>query len=198
MAYNPDLASQKNIVPGIIGVLITMITLFLSALNIVREKELGTLEQLNVTPISKNELILGKIIPFALLGFVMLNIGLLAAGLIFGIWPLGNLFLLYAMSFLLMLATLALGLFVSIIARTQQQAIFFAWFLAIFIMLLSGFFIPIENMPPAIQMLTLLKPLRYYMVILRAIFLTFSRSLEAPVVIWSRPNTISSAMRPPK
>lgn len=171
MLYNPELSSQNNIIPGIIAVLLTMITLFLTTINIVREKEIGTLEQLSVTPIKNQELIIGKIMPFAILGFMLFNVGLLAGGLIFGIWLKGNLLLLYLMSFIYMMTTLGLGIFISTLAATQQQAMFFAWFISIFTMLLSGFFIPIQNMPDFVQLLTYLNPTRYFMEVVRGIIL---------------------------
>ncbi|HCT85598.1 MAG TPA: ABC transporter permease [Candidatus Margulisbacteria bacterium] len=171
MLYNPNLDSVYNIVPGIMVMLLTMITVFLASINIVREKEIGTLEQLLVTPIKGRELIVGKIIPFAIMGFVMLNVGMLAAGLIFGIWMKGNLLLLYVISVLFMLSTLGVGIFISTIATNQQQAMFYAWFFSIFAILLSGFFIPIENMPPWVQIVTYLDPLKYFMDVIRGIYL---------------------------
>lgn len=171
MWYNPELESRHNIVPGIIGVLVTMITAFLTGMAIVREKEIGTLEQLMVTPIKKYELMLGKVIPFAVVGFLLMNVGILAAGLLFGLWMEGSLFSLYLMSLLFMLSTLGLGIFASTMARTQQQAMFLTWFFSIFALLLSGFFIPIENMPKIIQAVTYINPLRYFMVVIREIYL---------------------------
>lgn len=171
MLYNPSLASVNNIVPGILAILIVVITSFLTGMSIVREKELGTLEQLMVTPIRKLELILGKVIPLVLVGFLLFNVGMLAAGIIFGLWIKGNIFSLFAMVFLFMLTTLGVGIFTSTIVQTQQQAMFFIWFFMIFATLLSGFFIPIENMPRPIQMITYLNPVRYFMVVIREIYL---------------------------
>ncbi len=171
MWYNPSLESINNIVPGILAVLITMITSFLTGMSIVREKEIGTLEQIMVTPIKKFELIFGKVIPFVLVTFILLNLGIVGIGLIFGLWMKGNLFSLYLMSLVFSFSTLGLGVFASTIARTQQQAMFIAWFFMVFAMLLSGFFIPIENMPPVVQYITYLNPLRYFMVIIREIYL---------------------------
>ncbi len=171
MRYNPELESKNNIVPGIIGILVTMITSFLTGMAIVREKEIGTLEQLMVTPIKKHELILGKIIPFAVVGFLLMNVGILAAGLIFGLWMKGSLLSLYGIALIFMLSTLGLGIFASTLAHTQQQAMFVTWFFTIFALLLSGFFIPIENMPKVIQAVTYLNPLRYFMIVIREIYL---------------------------
>jgi ABC-2 type transport system permease protein len=171
MLYNPNLESASNIVPGVLVVLLTMVTLFLTAVNIVREKEIGTLEQILVTPIRKTELILGKVLPFTILGFVMLNVGILAAGLIFHIWLTGNLFTLYLLAIIFMFSTQGIGILISTISHNQQQAMFYAFFFAIFAILLSGFFIPIENMPDIVQKLTYLNPLRYFMVVIRGIYL---------------------------
>ena len=171
MLYNANLESRNNIVPGIVALLLTMITAFLTGMSIVREKEIGTLEQLMVTPIKSYELILGKIIPFVIVGLVLISVGILAAGLIFGIWMKGSLLLLYALSLVFILSTLGLGIFSSTLAKTQQQAMFIVWFFAIFAILLSGFFIPIQNMPESIQIITYLNPLRYFMVIIREIYL---------------------------
>ena len=171
MGYNPDLMSKLNIVPGLVAVLLMMLTMLLTAMNIVREKEIGTLEQLMVTPIGSIQLIIGKIIPFFVLGLMQLTVGIVAAGLVFGIWMKGSIFLLYAMAAIFCLSTLGFGIFVSTIARTQQQAMFMSWFFMIFSLLLAGFFIPIENMPQAIQDITYINPLRYFIVIIREIYL---------------------------
>jgi len=171
MWYNPSLESVDNIVPGIIAVLLMVITSFLTGMSIVREKEIGTLEQLMVTPIRKTELIIGKVVPLAIVGFLMFNVSILGAGIIFKLWIKGNLFTLYFMSVLFMFTTLGLGIFASSIAKNQQQAMFIAWFFMIFSILLSGFFIPIENMPPFIQLITYANPVRYFMVVIREIYL---------------------------
>ncbi|MCB0282513.1 MAG: ABC transporter permease [Calditrichaeota bacterium] len=171
MLYNASLESKNNIIPGIIAVLLTMITAFLTGMSIVREKEIGTLEQLMVTPIKNYELILGKIIPFIIVAFLLMLVGILAGGLIFGIWVKGSIVLLFALSILFSLSTLGLGIFASTVSKTQQQAMFIAWFFAIFAILLSGFFIPIQNMPDWVQVVTYLNPLRYFIVIIREIYL---------------------------
>jgi len=171
MQYNASLESVNNIVPGILAVMIMLITSFLTGMSIVREREIGTLEQLMVTPIRNYELILGKVLPLTIVAFLLLNVGILAAGLIFDLWMKGNIFSLYFMTLLFGLSTLGLGIFASTIARTQQQAMFIAYFFMIFALLLSGFFIPIENMPPFIQGITYLNPLRYFMVVIREIYL---------------------------
>ncbi len=169
--YNPGLESKLNFVPGLIGILLFMITSMLTAINIVREKELGTLEQLMATPLGGIRLIVGKIIPFTVLGLVQFSVGLIAARLVFGIPVAGNLLLLYFMALLFIMSTLGLGIFISTVTSTQQQAMFVAWFSMIFALLLSGFFVPVGNMPPLVQKITLLNPLRYFMSVLREIYL---------------------------
>jgi len=171
MAYNPNLESVNNIVPGILAVLLMAITSFLTGMSIVREKEIGTLEQLMVTPIRNRELIMGKVLPMLIVAFMLFNVGILAAGFIFGLWMMGNIFTLYLMMLIFSLSTLGLGIFASTLAKTQQQAMFIAWFFMIFAILLSGFFIPIENMPDGIQVITYLNPVRYFMVAIREIYL---------------------------
>ncbi len=171
MMYNIQMESVNNIVPGILVLLIMVVTSFLTGMGIVREKEMGTLEQLMVTPIRNMELILGKVIPLILVAFILLNIGIIAAGLIFGIWIKGNLLTLYIMSFFFSLSTLGLGIFASTLAKTQQQAMFITWFFMIFAILLSGFFIPIDNMPVPVQVITYLNPVRYFMAVIREIYL---------------------------
>lgn len=169
--FNPNLESKLYIVPGIIALILLIITLFLTSMGIVREKEIGTLEQLMVTPIRSYQLVIGKIIPFSILGIIEIMISMGFVYLIFGIGVKGSLLLLLFESSLFIISTLGLGIFISTISDTQQQALFVAWFFMIFAILLSGFFIPIANMPPAIQHITRLNPLRYYIVILREIYL---------------------------
>ncbi len=169
--YNTDLESQVYIVPALIAIILTIITVFLTGMGIVREKEIGTLEQLMVTPIRSYQLILGKVIPFAILGFFEIMVIMVFIYFLFGIGIAGSIPLLLFESGLFILTTLGIGIFISTISETQQQALFFAWFVMIFGILLSGFFIPIANMPDAVQYLTYLNPIRYYLVILREIYL---------------------------
>jgi ABC-2 type transport system permease protein len=169
--YNPDMESAVYIVPGIVALILLIITVFLTSMGIVREKEIGTLEQLLVTPIRSWQLILGKIIPFSILGFVEMAVAIGFVYLLFGIGVAGSIWLLFFESAIFILTTLGVGIFISTISETQQQALFVGWFFMIFAILLSGFFIPIANMPDAIQLMTYLNPLRYFMVILREIYL---------------------------
>lgn len=169
--YNPNLESKPYIVPGIIAIMLLIITMFLTSMGIVREKEIGTLEQLMVTPIRSYQLVLGKIIPFSILGIIVINIAMGFIYLIFGIAVKGSLLLMVFESMIFIISTLGLGVFISTIADTQQQALFLAWFTMICFILLSGFFIPIANMPHIIQKITLFNPLRYFIIILREIYL---------------------------
>jgi ABC-2 type transport system permease protein len=170
--FNPQLESRFFMIPGVLALVLLIVTTNLAAMAVVREKEIGTLEQLNVTPLRRWELIAGKLLPYGLIG--MLDILLVIAVAVF--WfevPLrGSVWLLLAMSLLYVLCTLALGLLVSTVSDTQQQAMMTATFFFLMPMIyLSGFMTPIENMPQAIQWITYLIPLRYFLVIVRGIFL---------------------------
>ena len=170
--FNARLESRDFMIPGVLALLLLVITTNLSSMGIVREKELGTLEQLNVTPLGRSELILGKLLPYALVGLVDVCLVLGIAVLWFQVPLRGSVTLLFAMTIVYLLTTLGLGLFVSTISSTQQQAMMTTIFFFLMPMIyLSGFIFPIENMPAAIQPLTYLMPLRYYLVMLRAIFL---------------------------
>jgi ABC-2 type transport system permease protein len=170
--FNPRLESRDFMIPGIVALLLMVITTNLSSMAIVREKELGTLEQLNVTPVTRWQLILGKLLPYGLIGLIDVVIVTATAILWFRIPLLGSPALLFVTSLIYLLTTLGLGLFISTISNTQQQAMMTATFFFLTPMLyLSGFIFPIENMPAVIQPLTYLIPLRYFIVIVRGIFL---------------------------
>lgn len=169
--YNPNLESRVYVVPGIVALILLIITVFLTGMGIVREKEIGTLEQLMVTPIRAWQLVLGKIIPFIILAFIEINVAIGFVYLLFGIGIEGSYLLLMGEAAIFLMTTLGLGIFISTISETQQQALFVAWFFMIFAILLSGFFIPIPNMPEAVQYLTMINPLRYFLVVLREIYL---------------------------
>jgi len=143
----------------------------LTALSIVREKEIGTMEQLMVTPIRPIELILGKLLPFAIIGIFEVALIVTAALFIFRIPMRGSLVLLFFCALLFLLSTLGIGLFISTISRTQQQAMMSSFFFFMPAMLLSGFAFPIRNMPELVQYITLLNPVRYFMQIVRGLFL---------------------------
>jgi ABC-2 type transport system permease protein len=169
--YNPELDYTMYMVPGILVVLVTMIGTFLSAMNVVREKEIGTIEQLNVTPIRKGHFIAGKLLPFWIIAMVDLGIGLLVAHLVFGVHILGNLALVFALAGLYLFGMLGLGLWISTFTDTQQQAMFIAWFIIVIGILMSGLFTPIESMPAWAQKLTLLNPVAYFIQIMRQVLL---------------------------
>ncbi len=170
MWYNPDLDSKQYMVPGIVVVLLTIIPMMLSAMSLVKEKEIGTLEQLMVTPLRKHQLLLGKIIPFLILSYVEMAVVMIFAILVFNISVSGSYLLLALFALIYLFTTIGLGIFISTFTDNQQQAMFVAWFIMVFMILMSGFFIPIENMPSLLQHLTYLNPMRYIMYIIRDIF----------------------------
>jgi ABC-2 type transport system permease protein len=169
MWFNEDLDNAQYMIPGIIAVLVTIISMMLSSINLVREKEIGTLEQLMVTPLKKYELLMGKLLPFLILTFVEMGIVLVLGQIIFSVEVKGSYFLLSSLAFLYLFTTLGLGIFISTITNTQQQAMFVSWFVMVFLIMISGFFIPIDNMPPFMQKLTYLSPMRYFLYIVRDI-----------------------------
>jgi ABC-2 type transport system permease protein len=170
MWFNLNLSSQQFMVPGLVVVLLTIIPMMLSAMSLVREKEIGTLEQLMVTPLGKHQILLGKIIPFLILSYIELGIVMTVAMLLFKIDMNGSFLLLSVLALLYLLTTIGLGILISTFTDTQQQAMFVAWFFMVFMIIMSGFFIPIENMPSLLKQLTYLNPMRYFMYIIRDIF----------------------------
>jgi len=169
--FNPDLKSRNYFVPGVICNLIMVVTVMLTAMAIVREKEIGTMEQLMVTPIRPMELMIGKMVPAAMVGLMDLVLMTSAALLLFAIPFRGNPLVLLLSAALFLLTSLGMGLFISTIAATQQQAIMSSSLIAIPTFMLSGFAYPIRNMPIAVQYFTYLNPLRYLIEIVRGIFL---------------------------
>jgi ABC-2 type transport system permease protein len=170
--YNPDLKSRNFMVPGVLAMVLMIITMTLTSLAVVKEKEIGTLEQLMVTPIKPYQLILGKLLPFIIIGALDALLVILVARFWFDVPLRGSVVLLLALSGLFVLTTLGLGLFVSTISKTQQQAMMTAQFFFFMpFIYLSGFAFPIENMPRVIQYVTYLIPLRYFIVIIRGVFL---------------------------
>ena len=169
--YNPELKSRNFMVPGVLGLILMVMTMMLTAMAVVREKEAGTMEQLIVTPIRPLELITGKLLPFLIIGMIDVCLVLAVATFLFRVPVRGSVFLLFGMSLVFMLTTLGLGLFISTISRTQQQAMMTTVFFMMPMMLLSGFVFPIENMPKFFQAITFVVPMRYFFVIIRGIFL---------------------------
>ena len=169
--YNPDLKTSVYIVPGLVGVILTMTTVMLTAMAIARERERGTLEQLIVTPLRSGELIVGKILPYVAMGYVQMTLILVLGGLVFGVPFRGSLSLLYSVAFLFIAANLALGLFFSTLAKTQQQAMQMSFFFLLPNILLSGFMFPWEAMPQVAQWLSQALPLTHFLRIVRGITL---------------------------
>jgi len=170
--YNPELKSRNFMVPGVLALVLMIITMTLTSLGIVKEKEIGTLEQLMVTPIKPYQLIIGKLLPFVIIAAVDILLVITVAYWWFGIPLRGSFFLLLSLSGLFVLTTLGLGLFVSTVSKTQQQAMMTAQFFFFMpFIFFSGFTFPIENMPQVIQYITYAIPLRYYIVIVRGLFL---------------------------
>jgi ABC-2 type transport system permease protein len=169
--FNPDLRSRNYFVPGVIANILFMVTLMLTAQAIIREKEIGTLEQLMVTPIRPIELMLGKTLPFAMVGLMNMMIITTGALVIFHVPFRGNFFLLIFCALLFLMTSLGAGLFLSTVSQTQQQANMGSFFFTTPAFMLSGFMFPIRNMPVPVQYLSYLNPLRYFMEIVRGIFL---------------------------
>ncbi|MFD1613880.1 ABC transporter permease [Gelatiniphilus marinus] len=176
--YNETLNYKTFMVPGILVLLVTMITLFLSGMNIVREKEIGTLEQINVTPIKKSQFIIGKLFPFWVLGMGLLTIGLIIAKLIFDVPMVGSLPLMYVYTSIYILVVLGIGLFISNFTDTQQQAMFIAWFFTVIFILMSGLFTPIESMPEWAQIITEFNPIKYFVEVMRMVMLKGSGLMD--------------------
>jgi ABC-2 type transport system permease protein len=169
--YNPRMLSANFMVPGLIGVIMQLVTMMLTAMAIVRERERGTLEQLLVSPVNRLELILGKLIPYVVLGYVDITLALLIARYVFGVSIAGNLFALYALAFLFLASTLGFGLLISTIAKTQQQAMQMSFFVFLPSIMLSGFFFPVAAMPDLIRPISYVIPLTYFLEICRGVIL---------------------------
>ena len=169
--YNPELIYTDYMVPGVLVVLVTLIGLFLSGMNVVREKEIGTIDQINVTPIRRWQFITGKLVPFWIIGLGELTIGIVIARLGFHVPMLGNYGVIYLVAAIYMLVVLGMGLLISTVTESQQQAMFIAWFFMVIFTLLSGLFTPIESMPHWAQNLTLLNPVRHFVDIMRRVML---------------------------
>ena len=176
--YNETLNYKTFMVPGILVLLVTMITLFLSGMNIVREKEIGTLEQINVTPIRKSQFIIGKLFPFWVIGIALLTVGLIIAKLIFNVPMIGSLALMYFYTSIYILVILGIGLFISNFTNTQQQAMFIAWFFTVIFILMSGLFTPIESMPKWAQIITEFNPIKYFVQVMRMVMLKGSGFMD--------------------
>ena len=158
-------------IPALMVMLLTLICGFLPALNIVSEKEVGTIEQINVTPVPKFIFILAKLLPYWLIGFVVLTVCFILAWLIYGIVPVGHFLLIYFFAVLFVLVMSGFGLVISNYSATMQQSMFVMWFCLLVVILMSGLFTPISSMPEWAQLITIFNPLRYFMEVMRMIYL---------------------------
>lgn len=182
--YNPDLKTATYIVPGLIGVILTMTMVMLTAMAIARERERGTLEQLIVSPLRRGELVLGKILPYVIIGYVQMTLILTFGRVAFHVPFVGSLLLLYALTFMFIAANLSLGLFFSTIARTQQQAMQMSFFFILPNILLSGFMFPWEGMPKPAQWISHILPLTHFLRIVRGITLKGSEFKDVSTSLW--------------
>jgi ABC-2 type transport system permease protein len=169
--FNPELDYKTFMVPGILVLLVTMIAIFLAGMNIVREKEIGTLEQINVTPIKKHQFIIGKLLPFWILALVELGFGLAMCWFIFGIGVAGSIWVIFLFAAVYLLVVLGIGFFISNFTHTQQQAMFLSWFFMVIFILMSGLFTPIDSMPHWAQVITEFNPVRYFVEVMRMVML---------------------------
>ena len=169
--FNPEMEYANFMVPGILVILVTAIGMFFTGINIVREKEMGTIEQINVTPIRKYEFIIGKLAPFLILGLAELALGLFLGKLIFDIPIEGSLWLIFGFATLYLFTVLGLGMLVSTITETQQQSMFISWFFLMIFVLMSGLFTPIESMPEWAQKITWFNPVAYFIDVNRKVLL---------------------------
>ena len=176
--YNPDLDYKTFMVAGILGELVTILTMLLTAMNVVREREIGTIEQINVTPIRKWQFILGKMIPFLFIGLGLLTVGLTIGKLVFNIPMVGSLGVLFAYCVVNISAVLGLGLFISNLVDTQQQAMFVAFFFVMIFILMSGLFTPIESMPRWAQLMTVPNPIAHFVSVCRGVLLKGSSFVD--------------------
>jgi ABC-2 type transport system permease protein len=179
--YNSELKFKYYMVPGILVILVTIVSMFLSSLNLVREKELGTIEQINVTPIRKYQFIAGKLVPFWIIALFELGFGLILGKILFNIPIVGSLLLLFAFTAVFLVAVLGMGMLISTVSYTQQQAQFLNFFVMVTFVMMSGIFTPAESMPHWAQQVNLVNPLAYFMRVIRMILLkgsTFSDILS--------------------
>lgn len=176
--YNENLDYKIYMVPGILVILVTIVGMFLTAFNIVREKEMGTIEQINVTPIKKYQFIFGKLFPFWIIAMFELAFGILLGKLIFGLPILGSLGVLFGFAAIYLLLALGIGLFLSTISQTQQQVLFIAFFFVLVFILMSGIFTPAESMPDWAQRINIINPFAYFMRVIRMILLKGSGAAD--------------------
>lgn len=183
--YNPKLDYTTYMVPGILVLLVTIIGMFLSGMNVVREKEIGTIEQINVTPIKKYQFIAGKLIPYWLIALFELALGLTIARLVFNIPMVGSIGLIFGVASVYLLAILGIGLLISTMSDTQQQSMFLSWFFMVIFILMSGLFTPNDNMPVWAQTLNIINPIAYFIPVMRNVLLKGSGFSDISHQFWS-------------
>jgi ABC-2 type transport system permease protein len=176
--FNPHLDYKAFMVPAIIVILLTILSGFLPALNIVSEKEIGTIEQINVTPVGKFSFILAKLIPYWVIGFILLTVGFGIAALVYRLFPAGSLFTIYLYASIYVLVVSGLGLVISNTSDTMQQAMFVIFFFIMILILMSGLFTPVSSMPEWAQVIAAIDPLKYFMQVMRAVYLKGSGVMD--------------------
>jgi ABC-2 type transport system permease protein len=176
--YNPELNYKNYMVPGILVLLVTIIGMFLSGMNLVREKEIGTIEQINVTPIKKYQFIIGKLLPYWLVALFELAFGLVIAKIVFAVPMLGSIGLIFLVAAVYLLVTLGLGLLISTKTNTQQQAMFLSWFFLVIFILMSGLFTSVDSMPQWARIIDLFNPIAYFVEVIRMIMLKGSGFMD--------------------
>ena len=176
--YNRELDYKWFMAPGILAVLVTVIGMFMSGMNLVREKEIGTIEQLNVTPVKKYQFIIGKLVPFWIIGLFDLAFGLLIAWIVFNLPIVGSLFTLFVFASVYLVSVLGIGLFISTVTETQQQVMFVSFFFMVIFILMGGIFTPVESMPEWAQQVDRLNPIYYFMRVMRMVVLKGSGFMD--------------------
>ena len=176
--FNPELDYKNYMVPGILVLLVTIIGMFLSGINLVKEKEIGTIEQINVTPIKKYQFIAGKLIPYWIVAMAELSFGLILAKLVFNIPILGSVWLIFLVAAVYLIVTLGLALLISTKTNTQQQAMFLSWFFVVIFILMSGLFTPVDSMPQWARVIDWFNPIAYFVEVIRMIMLKGSGFMD--------------------
>lgn len=183
--YNPDFNYRHFMAPGILALLLTMVGSMMCALNIVREREIGTLEQMNVTPVSSAQFLLAKLIPFWVIGLISLTIGLGVCYAVFGIIPAGSYLTIYLFAMVYLVAALGIGQLIAMFTETQQQATLFAFFFMMMFVLLSGLYTPVESMPMWAQWLAWLNPVSHFVDVMRSVALKGSTMADLQHRFWA-------------
>jgi len=176
--FNPELNYKNYMVPGILVLLVTIIGMFLSGMNMVKEKEIGTIEQINVTPVRKYQFIIGKLLPYWIIGLAELAFGLVLAKLVFNIPILGSVWLIFLVAAVYLLVVLGLALFISTKTNTQQQTMFLSWFFLVIFILMSGLFTPVDSMPQWAKVINWFNPIAYFVEVIRMIMLKGSGFMD--------------------